>query len=150
MTADELQNDEVVSDGPAEEPVAGDVAAAGDGGGEFADTGEVAASEAEELEEPVDIELEEERLMAALAYVVVFVPWVMARDNEFVQFHVKQGVVLFVGLLISLVALFWIPFVGRTLVILFLIADVVALAQALLGRSWKIPGVGRLAEKLRI
>lgn len=96
--------------------------------------------------------LDERRLMAALSYVgvLVLVPLLVRRDDPFVRWHAQQGLVLLGGLILAVVAAAWVAVVGNVLFLLLLMADVIALVQALLGRRWRIPGIGHLAEKFRI
>lgn len=96
--------------------------------------------------------LDERRLMAALSYVgvLVFVPLLMRKDDPFVRWHVQQGLVLLAGIILALLAAAWIAAVGNVLFLLLLVVDLIALVQALLGRRWKIPGIGQLAEQFRI
>lgn len=96
--------------------------------------------------------IEERYLMAALSYVgvLVLVPLLVRRDDPFVRWHAQQGLVLLAGFVLAIVAAAWVAVVGNVLFALLLFANVIALAQALLGRRWKIPGVGHLAEKFRI
>lgn len=96
--------------------------------------------------------LDSERLYAAFSYlaVLVVVPLLTAKDNPFVNFHIRQGLLVLGGLIIGSIAANWSAVVGGTLLVLILIADIVALVQALQGRTWKIPGLGQLAEKIRI
>ena len=94
----------------------------------------------------------ENMLFAALSYVgvLVLVPLLMRKDDPFVRFHAKQGLVVLGGFVVALLAARWIPIVGSVLFLLLLIVDVIALVQALLGRWWKIPIIGMIAERFRI
>jgi uncharacterized membrane protein len=105
---------------------------------------------AERGDEVVDID--ERRIMASLAYlgVLVFVPLIMRRDDPFITWHVKQGLVILGGLILALLAALWSPRLGNALFLLLLVVDIVALVQTLVGRRWKIPVIGNLAEKFRI
>lgn len=94
----------------------------------------------------------ERGLMAALSYVgvLVLVPLLLRRDNPFVVFHAKQGLVVLLGFIVSLLAAQWIAVVGSTLFLVLLVLDVIALVQALLGRRWRIPGISYLADRFQI
>ncbi len=96
--------------------------------------------------------LEDERLYAMLAYltVLVFVPLLTRRDDPYVYFHVKQGLVLLIGMVIALIAAAWVPQLGSLLFVLLLAVDVIGLVQALLGRRWKIPLIGTIAQKFDV
>jgi uncharacterized membrane protein len=96
--------------------------------------------------------LDDSRLYAAMAYlmVLVFVPWLTRRDDPFVNWHVRQGLVVFMGMILALVAAVWSAVLGNLLFLLLLVGDLVALVMALQGRRWKIPGIGTLASKIKI
>lgn len=93
------------------------------------------------------------RIMAALSYmgVLVFVPLVMSRDDEFVYFHAKQGLVLWIWGLFGLFGLhlpgigkWWFSFSAMMVFGLSLIG----IASVLFNRAWKLPGIYTLSTKL--
>lgn len=90
--------------------------------------------------------------MAALAYVgvLVLIPLFTRKNNPFVYFHVKQGLVLLIGEVIALIASQWIVLAGNLLFVVLMIASVVGLVQALQGRRFKLPVIGDLAEKFSV
>lgn len=94
----------------------------------------------------------ENMLFAALSYVgvLVLIPLLLRRDDPYVSFHAKQGLVMLIGFAIALLAARWAPVVGNVLFLILLLVDVVALVQALLGRWWKIPLLGQVADMFRI
>lgn len=98
------------------------------------------------------IDIDENKVMAALSYlgVLVFVPLLVKKEDPFVRWHVKQGLVILVGGVIALLAVAWVPVIGNLLFLLLMVVDIIALVQALLGRRWVIPVIGQLAEKFRI
>ena len=91
-------------------------------------------------------------LYAIMAYlfVLVMVPILVKRNDPFVNFHVKQGLVLTISLVLALIAAVWLPRLGTLLVLFLLLADIVGLVQALLGRRWKIPLIGDIAARFAI
>ena len=107
-----------------------------------------------------------ERLMAALGYLAFLfvVPVKLRRDSMFVQFHARQGGVLF-GLwaLVSLVLFIALLFAGGsgllpTLLIgaffaacaLYLLLAVVGLLKVALGERYRMPVVADVALLLRL
>lgn len=94
----------------------------------------------------------EANLYAALSYVgvLLLVPLLVRKDDPFVQFHLKQGIVLLGGLILGLFAVLWIAAVGNIVVLLLLIVDIVGLVQALLGRRWRIPLVGMVTDRFTL
>lgn len=101
---------------------------------------------------PVVTDVSDEKLMAALAYlgVLVFIPLLTRKQDPYVSFHVKQGLVIFLGEIIALIALQWLAVIGNIVFVLLLIASVVGLVQALQGHKFRIPGIGQLAEKFSV
>jgi uncharacterized membrane protein len=98
------------------------------------------------------IDVDEQKIMSALSYVgfLVLVPLFVSRDDKYVVWHAKQGLVLLVGLILAAIAAQWIAVIGNVLFLVLLLIDVVALVQALLGTWWKIPVIGNIAEKFKI
>ena len=91
----------------------------------------------------------DDKLMGALAYlgILVLIPLLMKKDSAFVQFHAKQGLVLF----IAEVILSWIPFVGWFFLAPILgIVALIALIMAVSGKEWKIPLIWSIAEKIKL
>ena len=96
-----------------------------------------------------DKDRDNERFLAALSYVGIFfvIPLFLARNKSpFMQFHVRQGIVLFV-----VEALFAaLPFLGWFLLAIPAIASLYGLLQALAGRQWELPVLGKYAKKINL
>ena len=99
-----------------------------------------------------ELGIDESRLYAALCYlaVLIFVPILTRKHDPFVNFHIRQGLLLLAWLIIALLAAQWSSAIGSLLFLLYVIADVTAIATTLQGRRWKAPLLGSLAEKVRI
>jgi uncharacterized membrane protein len=86
-------------------------------------------------------------VMAALSYlsVLCFVPLLVDRDDEFVYFHAKQGLVLWMWSILAMFALH-LPGIGKWLFgfssMGVLVLSVVGLASVALRRTWRLPLVG--------
>jgi fumarate reductase subunit D len=97
---------------------------------------------------------EADRFQLVLAYLgpLSLIPLLTVKDSEFVQWHAKNGLVLGVGGMIALFILGQIPILGCVAVPLLFVAlivlDVMAMAKALRGTRWRIPGASDLADKL--
>ena len=104
----------------------------------------------ESLEEIADIK--ESWLYAMLSYVsvLVLVPLVTRKDDPFVNYHIRQGLVILAGTIISLIVTIWFPRLGSILFLLFLVVSVVGIVTTLQGRQWRIPGVGHIAERFKV
>ncbi|MBF0402238.1 MAG: hypothetical protein HQL90_15915 [Magnetococcales bacterium] len=93
------------------------------------------------------------RLLAAMSYlgVLSLVPLVVNRTDSYVQFHARQGVVLWMWEVLAIYTLL-VPAVGqlffRVSSMICLLLSVVGLLSVLLGRAWKFPLVGDWAARL--
>lgn len=97
--------------------------------------------------------LEKNRLIAALSYlgILVLIPLLfVGKDDPFVKFHARQGLVILLAYIITAIAVSWIPVLGNLVWLIIAIANIVALVQALMGKWWKIPVIGDLAAKFKI
>ncbi|MEI8395110.1 MAG: hypothetical protein WCF85_10270 [Rhodospirillaceae bacterium] len=92
------------------------------------------------------------RLMAALSYlgVLCFIPLLFNRDDGFVNFHARQGVVLWAWSALALLSLTlpglgWFFRISTGMISMLSLFGLVAVA---LNKTWKYPLIGDLAEKL--
>jgi len=90
-------------------------------------------------------DVEKNKALAAVSYlwIVSLVLLLVKKDSPFVQFHAKQGFVLFI---ISII-LGFIPFLG-ILNLVVIVLELIGLISALQGKWRKLPGVSVLAEKI--
>ena len=92
-------------------------------------------------------------LMAAMSYLglLCFVPLLMSKDDEFVYFHAKQGLVLWMWSVLAMFAL-QLPGIGKWAFgfssMAILIFSVAGLAAVVFRRAWKMPLIDQIAEKL--
>lgn len=77
--------------------------------------------------------------------ILVILPLIFKKDNIFVKFHAKQGLVIFILIAI----LFWIPVANLIFVILAGIASIAGIVYVILGRMQPIPVVRYFAEKMK-
>lgn len=86
-------------------------------------------------------------LMAALSYVWILsvVMLIIKKDDEFVKFHAKQGLILFI---VSFVGV--IPVIGWFVWLGVVVLDIIGFIKALSGERYKVPVVGDLAEKIKM
>ena len=93
--------------------------------------------------------------LAILGYlgILLFIPWLMAKNDDFVMFHVKQGLVLFIGEVLTVV-IFFIPFIGSVIAgildIIWLIYSVIGIINALEGKKKELPYIGQYAHNWKI
>jgi len=103
---------------------------------------------------PAGMPTEEQRMAAVMAYipVICFVPLLKMRDDPYVYFHARQGLVLFFLEIVAFIfsfphlsQLFW------TVMIIACIGAAVAGAMfAMQGKMHKLPLIGDVAEKLKV
>ncbi len=92
-------------------------------------------------------------VMAALSYlsVLCFVPLLMDRDDEFVYFHAKQGLVIW---MVGVLALFvlHVPMIGKwvfgSVSMVVVVFSILGLVSVLFQRAWKLPLVSWLADRI--
>jgi len=91
--------------------------------------------------------------MAMIAYIVFFIPLLAEDKNDaFVKFHVKQGMVLFVGFIasgfIGMVPL--IGILGWLLSLVMLALMVIGIMGAYKGEQKPLPLIGKYADSFKI
>jgi len=96
-----------------------------------------------------------DKFFALLSYLAPFpflvlplwaIPLLLKRDNPWVLRHAKQGVIMFLILLLF----GWIPLFGWILLAVFFIFWVIELAELFQGRFFKMPIAGTISDKLKI
>lgn len=119
---------------------------------EHTEAPEQAAPEAA-ANEPMKVE--KNTFMALLSYIgpLVIIPYLTAKDDGFVMFHIKQGLVLFVAeiALWFLMAMFWFLFpLWQLLNLVIFVFAIIGIVNALGGKEKTLPVVGRYAENFKI
>ena len=97
----------------------------------------------------------DENLTAALSYISIIAVVILLtkKDSDFVQFHARQGLVLFIGeVVLWLVSMFaWSLFYVVSLVsLIFLVASIVGFIKALGGERYRLPVVADLADQVKL
>jgi len=91
------------------------------------------------------------KLFAFLAVLLTIVGFVIAllvkKDNKYVMFYAKQGLILFFGFAIGGI-LMWIPFVGWMISAVTFVLWIIGLVYSLSGEEKDIIIVGDLAKKI--
>jgi len=100
--------------------------------------------------------------LAWLSYlgILLLIPLLVNKDNEYSKFHVKQGIVLLVCTLIyssGMYILHFIPFINCLgwiiafgIWLFFLILTIMGIVNALTGKTESLPFIGQFAEKIKI
>lgn len=85
--------------------------------------------------------------------ILVLIPWFTAKDDEFIKFHVKQGLTLFIAEVITVIVGL-IPLIGWILAfigwIIWLILTVLGIVNVLKGEKKSLPLIGKYAESWKI
>lgn len=91
-------------------------------------------------------DIEKNKVMAVLAYILFFIPLLAAKDSKFARFHTNQGLVLFLGgIIASVVAVIpvigWIvaPIAGLVITVL----AIIGILNALNGKAKELPVIGK-------
>ena len=93
------------------------------------------------------------RFMAVLSYlgVLCLVPLIFSRDDEYVNFHARQGLILWVWSVLAIFSLH-VPIIGpfffSSSVFFITVLALVGLLSVLLSRMWHLPIVKMFAYKL--
>ncbi|MBQ2775183.1 MAG: zinc ribbon domain-containing protein [Clostridia bacterium] len=91
-------------------------------------------------------DIEKNKVMALLAYIIFLIPLFAAKDSKFARFHTNQGLVLFLaGIIASVVAV--IPVIGWIVssiaALAITVLAVIGILNALNGRAKELPVVGK-------
>ena len=97
---------------------------------------------------------EEKDLTAILSYIGILflVPLLACKDNAFAQFHAKQGLVLFIAEIATML-IAWIPIlgwlVGLVAWIVWLVLSIIGIINVVNGKQVSIPIIGEFAKKFK-
>lgn len=98
---------------------------------------------------------EEGNAIAILSYIgiLVLVPLLTAKEDEFVKYHAKQGLVLFIAeVATTLIA--WIPVIGWLIGfvawIIWLVLSIMGIVNVLGSKKKPLPFIGGFADKFKI
>lgn len=103
-------------------------------------------------------DVEENKVIAAVGYlgILFLVPLLAKKDSPFAQYHAKQGMVLFIAMIIAQFGwfLYWIPFVGWLIGLaiygFLFVLFVMGLVNAFGGKTVPLPLIGKLGESIKI
>lgn len=98
---------------------------------------------------------DDEKIIAAIGYfwLLFLLPLLLKKDSQYCQFHAKQGLVLFIFSLIIMIigvipVLGWlIAFLGWIIVVILALLGFV---NALQGRKWELPYLGKYARRINL
>ena len=91
-------------------------------------------------------DIEKNKVMGLLAYILCFIPLLAAKDSPFARYHANQGLVLFLAAILSSVILI-IPILGwiiaPILSIVITVLAVIGIINALNGKAKELPIIGK-------
>ncbi len=96
----------------------------------------------------------ERTIYIVLSYlgILSLIPLLLKKDDKVVQFHAKQGLVIFLIYVVIQIIGSWLLFgvlsvIYGLLVALLVVVSIVAIVKGVQGEMWKIPVIIDLAEK---
>lgn len=93
--------------------------------------------------------------IAVLSYIGILflIPLLTNKDDEFVQFHAKQGLVLFIAE-VATAFIAWIPMIGWIIGLvawlLWLVLSIMGIVNVLGGKKVELPVIGQFAKKFKV
>ena len=89
------------------------------------------------------------RLIALLSYlsILFLVPLNLYKKDEFIQYHAKQGVVLFIVFVILLFT-FWVPILAWVCWLAYLVIWFTGVINVLTGKEEPVPIFGLIGERI--
>ncbi|HOX30173.1 MAG TPA: hypothetical protein P5080_02970 [Candidatus Paceibacterota bacterium] len=111
----------------------------------------VAAAAEKTAEKAVEKKIDAMALISYLG-ILCLVPYLAQEKDEFVRFHAKQGLVLFIGEVASWMLLA-IPFLGflatNMLSLVWIVFSVLGIVNVIGNKKEKLPVIGDLADKIK-
>ena len=99
----------------------------------------------EETFDPADIE--KNKTMAGLAYLIFFLPLIVCPDSKYGKFHANQGLLLLITSIVGTVVLSIIPIIGWVLVLFYplviLVLGIMGLVNGFSGKAKPLPIIGK-------
>lgn len=96
-------------------------------------------------------DIEQNKAVAAMSYVWILclVPLLLKRDSAFASYHAKQGLVLFLVEILSMLVA-WIPLVNVVLFFGLITIAALGIANATRGLALPLPIIGRWVSHLNL
>lgn len=92
-------------------------------------------------------DIEKNKTMAGLAYIIFFLPLLACPDSRFGRFHANQGLLLLIASIAGSIILSAIPFIGWVLLPFFSIAvtvvAIISIINAMNGKAKELPVIGK-------
>lgn len=97
----------------------------------------------------------DDNIISAIGYIwlLFLVPLLLKKGNKYCEFHVKQGLVLFITSIVLMVIAI-VPFLGWIIAffgwIIVIIFALLGFINALQGKQWEMPYLGKYAKKINL
>lgn len=92
-------------------------------------------------------DIEKNKVMAGLAYIIFFLPLLACPDSQFAKYHANQGLILLIVSFAGSIILSFIPIIGWLLLPIFtvvvLVFAVIGLVNGLGGKAKELPIIGK-------
>jgi uncharacterized membrane protein len=100
------------------------------------------------IPDPQDVE--KNKVMAILAYIIFFIPLIAARESKFAMYHANQGLVLFLAAVVINIVGGIIPFIGWFVILPFgwiavLVFAIIGIINASKGEVKPLPLIGGIS-----
>jgi len=104
----------------------------------------------------------QKNILAIISYIGILclVPILMKEKDEFVKFHARQGLVLFICEIISWIVFYYIfnvwfyvyflLFLGNLVGLVWVILSIIGIMNVLANKKQEIPIVGQFAKKIKV
>lgn len=93
-------------------------------------------------------DIEKNKIMAGLAYIIFFLPLIAAPNSKFARFHANQGLLLFILSVGGNLVLNFIPFIGGILNLIFsifvFVLAIIGFMNGFGGKVQELPIIGNL------
>ena len=92
-------------------------------------------------------DIDKNKTMAGLAYLIFFLPLLVCPDSKYAKFHANQGLLLFIIAIVGNIILGIIPLLGWILmpvyaVVIFIFA-IIGLINGISGKAKRLPVIGK-------
>ncbi|WKY46902.1 hypothetical protein Q5O24_11110 [Eubacteriaceae bacterium ES3] len=105
-------------------------------------------NEVMEYQEFTQEDIEDNKVMAALAYILFFLPLIVCPESAYGKFHANQGLVLLIISVAGSIVFSLIPVIGWILLPIFSLAIlafvILGIVNALNGKANKLPLIGEI------
>lgn len=106
------------------------------------------------MEEVTQKKEEGKNLIAIFSYIGILflVPLLACKDDAFARFHAKQGLVLFIAEIATML-IAWIPILGWLIGfiawILWIVLSIIGIVNVVSGKQVSLPIIGKFAERFK-